>query len=161
VVQKFKASKDLIEHLYQLIDQLHIQIIEQSGGERGIRDIGGLYHSINRVVNKIQKFREDPAKIACFCYKEFARRHHFNDGNKRTAHLVANIALFLVGHQFNLNYKEATTIIIKLAAYDSTITDEQLLRWVKINLQPINSNDIRKYLKEIINKSNYGEKENE
>jgi len=44
-----KVSKEFIEDSYKLICEIHNKIIEQSGGENGVRDAGGLYNSIHKI----------------------------------------------------------------------------------------------------------------
>ena len=79
-----KVSKELVDGIYTLVNLLHIQIIEKSGGEQGIRDEGGLFHSLYKVLQKVKTEKIIPSAIAAFAYKEIARKHHFMDGNKRT-----------------------------------------------------------------------------
>src|SRR3989344_3891612 len=117
--EKKIVSKEFVDETYSLIADVHDKIIEQTGGIKGIRDIGGLQHSINKVLTFQNNNSNDSISVGAFVYKELARRHHFNDGNKRTAHAFAKIMLFLMDNHFKIQYKEAVPFIIEIAKHDS------------------------------------------
>lgn len=130
---KKKISKEFIEETNNLISRLHDKIIKFSGGTNGIRDKGGLYHSIHKILLYQEEHSGDAVSIGAFVYEELARRHHFNDGNKRTAHAFAKIMLFLSGYHLKIEYKEAVHFIIEVAKYQSKITFGDIKKWIKKN----------------------------
>ena len=74
------TKKEIELHL-SFAKALHSQIIAKSGGQSGVRDEGGLYNSLCKVWNR-QSEKFEPTEVCAYTYKEFATRHHFNDGNK-------------------------------------------------------------------------------
>ena len=46
-----KISRELVLHLQEMIIHLHNAIIRISGGETGLRDEGGIYHSTYKLLN--------------------------------------------------------------------------------------------------------------
>ncbi|MBU1111331.1 MAG: type II toxin-antitoxin system death-on-curing family toxin [archaeon] len=145
-----RVSKEFVDETFQIIAKIHEAIIDESGGEKGIRDEGGLHHSIHKIYNYQIKNSNNPVSVGAFVYKEFARRHHFNDGNKRTAHIYAKIILFTMGFHFKIEYKEAVIFIIKVAEYESKITFNGIKNWISPHLIKISEEDLVKYIKKII-----------
>ena len=74
-------------------------------------------------------------------YKEFAQKHHFIDGNKRTAYFYAKLLLFTYKFYFHLEYKKSVKFILKIAKYNSTIKIEEITKWIKENCHIIAEND--------------------
>ena len=48
--------------------------------------------------------------------KEFATRHHFNDGNKRFSHVLAKLLLLADGYHLEIGYKTVVPFVISIAA---------------------------------------------
>jgi len=144
------VGKDYIEQTLRLLIDIHNEIIEKSGGEKGVRDQGGLYNSICKISNMRFKKHEDPSLVAAFVYAELARRHHFNDGNKRTAHIFAKVMLFLMDFHLKVDYRSATPFIIRIAEHNSKITTSQIKSWIEMNLTSIDEKDIGKYINDVI-----------
>lgn len=147
---KKRVSKDFIEEIDDLITRLHDGIINQSGGTHGVRDKGGLYHSIHKILLRQEENSDDPLSVGTFVYEELARRHHFNDGNKRTAHAFAKIMLFLSGFHLKIEYKEAVKFIIEIAKYESKVSTKEIKEWIKKHLVPVEGKNLEKYLNETI-----------
>ena len=142
-------TKLFVEVTYQLLADIHTKIIETSGGEQGIRDEGGLYNSVYRIL-RYEEIHSDAASRAAFIYKELARRHHFNDGNKRTAHVFAKITLFSMGRHFKIEYEQAVPFIMDIASFQSKITFKEIKNWVASQLIGINKEDMENYLKKLL-----------
>lgn len=145
-----RVSKEFVDQTFQVVSKVHETIIDKSGGESGIRDEGGLHHSIHKIYNYQIRNLNDPVSVGAFVYKEFARRHHFNDGNKRTAHAFAKIIMFTMGYHFKVEYKNAVIYIIKIAEYESKITFSEIKEWISPYLTKISNEDIVNYIKKII-----------
>lgn len=143
------VSRSWIEANYNKIVLIHNKIIECSGGEKGVRDSGGLYNSLYKIFKYQLKRITDPSSVGAFVYEELARRHHFSDGNKRTAHSYAKIVLFEMGFHLKVGYKEATPFIIKVAEYKSNVSFNEIKNWIQTHLVSIPEQEIEKYLKEI------------
>jgi len=146
-----KISRRYVEENYEAVSKVHNKIIEVSGGEKGIRDKGGLYNSVYNILKCMERYGyKDPASIGAFVYEELAKRHHFNDGNKRTAHAFAKIVLMLMDYHLKIDYTKAVPFIIEIAKFNSKMTLEDIKKWIKPNLVKIPRPDIEKYLKDVL-----------
>ncbi len=147
----------LNETIVSLLD-FHDRIIENSGGTKGVRDQGGLYNSIYKIFSYQDRHTNDPASVAAFVYEDLARRHHFNDGNKRTAHAFAKVVLYLMGFHLKVQYKDAAPFIIEVAKYGSPVTFNDIKEWVKSHLSELPHENLEKYLNETVLDIHHGHK---
>jgi death-on-curing protein len=109
---------------------LHEQLIRETGGTRGIRDINALESALVapfQTFNGVELFPTLTEKIARFAYgiTEF---HPFVDGNKRVGAHTLLVLLALNGIQMEYMQKELSTIFLQVA--DNTATCEQLHQWI-------------------------------
>src|SRR3989344_2555494 len=141
-----RIQKEVVEQMEKMIIGIHNGIILISGGEHGVRESGGIYNSTYKLLNHQYKNKKDPISIGTFALNEFARRHYFVDGNKRTAYAIAKIFMLINGCHLKTKYREATHFIIKIAEYGSKITYEQIHSWLVENCEPIMEKDIETYL---------------
>jgi len=147
-----KVDKELVERFITVVMKLHDVIIKTSGGETGIRDRGGLYNSCYKVLSVSLKHQNDPLYVSAFTYAEFAKRHHFVDGNKRTAHILGKI--FLEEGRYHLipPYNKVVDFIVSIAKDDLNIN--KIKKWLKKNSSKIKKHEtnIDKYLKRSVEK---------
>lgn len=141
-----RISKGIVLKMKETIINIHNTIIKLSGGEMGIRDDGGIYNSIYRLLNYQYRNQNSPENIGAFALNEFAKRHYFIDGNKRTAYAIAKIFMLINKCHLKIQYKEATDFILKVADYDSKITLEDIKRWINDNCIRINERIVENYL---------------
>ena len=141
-------TKELIIENLNFLIQLHDRIINETGGEYGIRDHGGLYNSIHRILNYELRHKDKPFSIAAFTLLELGKRHHFFDGNKRTAYAFAKILLITLGYKLNMKYKEATDFITNMVSSGSNIKFKNVEAWISMNTDKIPEDDMERYLKE-------------
>ncbi len=132
-----KISKFFVEQSYLVLLKLHEDIISLSGGEQGVRDEGGLYHSVYKILLYQERFEEQPGKIASLIFRELAQKHHFTDGNKRTSYAFAKVSLYLLGYHFSIKYEEALSQIVTIASYQSSLSKEQIAQWIEEHLEKI------------------------
>lgn len=147
-----KLNKEVIEVFKEFIIRLHEQIIKESGGFEGIRDEGGIYHAIDRILTQYAKSYSNPFNMAANVFEYLAKRHFFMDGNKRTAYCWAKIILFSHNLHLKIKYKEAAIFIKEVATFESKITLPQIHKWLKDNSIEINAKkpeDLENYLKDI------------
>jgi death on curing protein len=145
-------SKNSVLKLRETIINIHNKIIEISGGEKGIREDGGIYNSTYKLLNYQEKNKNNPVDIGAFILNEFARRHYFVDGNKRTAYALAKIFMMINRCHLKINYSNATDFIISVAEYESKIELEEIKDWLKKNSIFVEEKNIESYLnKEFIN----------
>lgn len=72
-------------------------------------------------------------KLHLLCYKEFATKHAFNDGNKRIAHMVAQMFLAFYMLTLDIDYKNAENFIIYIAKDEKSIQEIKI--WIKSHLR--------------------------
>ena len=138
-------KKEEILIFKKVVELLHDWIILKTGGELGMRDDGGLYHICTRIYEYSEKnmpFFDWVSHI----YKDFATRHYFIDGNKRTAHTLAKAALIAHGYHFKIPYKEAVKFIIEIGDSKKSLGD--IKKWLEENSERIKEDEINKYITE-------------
>ncbi|MDP4039189.1 MAG: type II toxin-antitoxin system death-on-curing family toxin [Candidatus Pacearchaeota archaeon] len=141
-----KVSKEFVLKMKEMIVKIHNTIIKLSGGEMGIRDDGGVYNSTYKLLNHQYKNQRNPKSIGAFAINEFAKRHYFIDGNKRTAYALAKIFMLINGCHLRVQYKEATPFILEIAKYESKTTFEDIKKWFNGNCSLIDQKDVENYL---------------
>ena len=146
-----KVSKDLVISLKKLTISMHELIILKSGGLGGVRDDGGLYFTCFALVNCMNKQKQDPLQVGAFAYNEFAKKHHFKDGNKRIAHVMARTLLLTSGYHMKLDYKEAIPFILEIAKANSKVKIPEIRKWLKSNSIKLKSRkEIATFLKDAV-----------
>ncbi len=109
---------------------LHGQLIEATGGSRGIRDEGMLESAL---FNPFQSFGGEElypsiqAKAAQLCYG-LVKNHAMVDGNKRLGTHVMLVFLALNGYELAYSQKELSDAILELAS--GKIGADELLQWI-------------------------------
>ena len=144
-----------------MIIKIHDRIIDVSGGEYGVRDEGGIYNSIYKLLNHQNKNQRNPIKIGAFALNEFAKRHYFIDGNKRTAYAIAKIFMLINKCHLMIHYGEATNFILKVAEYESKVTYGDIENWLNKNCKIIESQDVENYLNKAFVDVTLGGEEND
>lgn len=156
-----RISKGIVLKMKEMIIQIHNNIIELSGGESGVRDDGGIYNSTYKLLNHQYKNQMNPTNIGAFALNEFAKRHFFVDGNKRTAYAIAKIFMLINKCHLKTQYKEATDFMLEVAKYDSKITFQNIRDWLNTNCSIIETKDVENYLNKAFVNVTLGDKENE
>jgi death-on-curing protein len=108
--------------------QLHDFLIEETGGDPGIRDPATLYFLVEAINYETDLFRK--AAQALF----LADRHPFWDGQKRTAFALADTILREHGYRFDISDKpEIMRVMVKIAEYRCPDGEEidSIAKWVK------------------------------
>ena len=114
--------------------EIHRQVIAQTGGAPGIRDLGALESA---GAQPRQTFGGDDlypslAEKASALAFSLIQNHPFVDGNKRTGHAALETFLMLNGHELHATVDEAERVILGVAA--SRLTRENLVRWIQDHL---------------------------
>jgi death-on-curing protein len=108
--------------------QIHDFLIEEMGGEPGIRDPATLFFIVESINCEPDLFRK--AALALF----LADRHPFWDGQKRTAFVLADDILREKGYCFARRDKsEIMRAMVKIAEYKCPEGEEidAITKWVK------------------------------
>jgi death on curing protein len=154
-------SKVFVLKMEETIINIHNAIISISGGEKGIRDEGGIYNSTYKLLNHQYKNQKNPTSIGTFALNEFARRHYFTDGNKRTAYAIAKIFMLINRCHLQIQYKEATKFMLEIAEYNSKISFDEIKKWLDDNCISIEDKDVESYLSKSFVNLTLGDEEDE
>jgi death-on-curing protein len=112
---------------------LHDRLVEETGGEHGVRDLGGLESALARPQAAFggTEFYPDLMTKAAVVMDGIIRNHPFLDGNKRAG--VATAALFLEvnGHRLTATNGELErfTLLVTTAKPDI----EEIAEWFRAN----------------------------
>ena len=109
---------------------LHDQLVEQTGGARGIRDEGLLESALNapfQCFGDAELYPSIQQKAARLCYG-LVKNHPFVDGNKRIGAHTMLVFLALNGIALQYTQQELAGVILDLAA--SKTEYEDLLCWL-------------------------------
>ena len=108
----------------------HSQLISETGGSDGLRDVGLLESAIN---SPFQQFGNEDLyptiqqKVSRLCFG-LVNNHPFIDGNKRIGAQVLLVFLALNGIELEYTQYELSSTILKLASNE--ISYQQLTRWI-------------------------------
>ena len=108
--------------------QIHDFLIEETGGEPGVRDLGTLSFVVEAINYESDPFRK--AAQALF----LAERHPFWDGQKRTAFELSDLILRQNGYRFDRSdIAEIMRVMVRIAQYTCPEGEEidKIARWVK------------------------------
>lgn len=117
----------------------HRQVLEQSGGSAGIRDLGLLESAIaqpRQTFSGINLYPTIVDKAAILGYL-IVMNHPFVDGNKRTGHASMETLLGMNGMEIIAPPDEQESIILSLAS--GSLNREDFTQWLGSQIKP-NSN---------------------
>ncbi len=109
---------------------LHNQLIEATGGSKGIRDEGMLESALMNPYQSfggIELYPSIQAKAAQLCFG-IVKDHPMIDGNKRLGTHVMLVFLALNGYELSYSQKELSDTILSLAA--GKLQSEDILQWI-------------------------------
>ena len=109
---------------------LHGQLIEVTGGSKGIRDEGMLESALFNPFRSFGGEELSPgiqAKAAQLCYG-LVKNHAMLDGNKRLGAHVMLVFLALNGYELTYSQKELSDTILALASGE--LGKDELLQWI-------------------------------
>lgn len=115
--------------LFQVLE-LHRQIIKQSGGSFGIRDLDALESAVSQPQMTFDQQELYPTlheKAAALAHS-LAMNHPFIDGNKRVAHAAMEVFLLLNGHEIDATVGEQEQTFLELAS--GNVSRKQLAKWL-------------------------------
>ena len=109
---------------------LHDQLIEATGGSKGIRDEGMLESALMNPYQSfggIELYPSIQVKAAQLCFG-IVKDHPMIDGNKRLGTHVMLVFLALNGYELSYSQKELSDTILLLAA--GKLQSEDILQWI-------------------------------
>ena len=115
--------------------ELHRQVLVQSGGLAGVRDLGALDSALAqpRMAFGGQDLYPALADKAAALGFSLVCNHPFVDGNKRVGHAAMETFLVINGWELVAGVDEQEQVILQLAA--GTLTREEFTSWVQAHLQ--------------------------
>ena len=116
---------------------LHRQLLEQTGGAPGLRDLKGLESAIAQpritfAGKELYPTLEEKAAALCF---SLIQNHPFSDGNKRVGHAATEVFLFLNGYDIRASVDEQEALILGVAS--GSLKREDLVTWLRSHLVPV------------------------
>jgi death-on-curing protein len=121
--------------LEQLL-QLHVLVVDSTGGAHGIKDLGRLEAVIAVQTQEVfgETLYETLQEKAAAIIRGIVGDHPFIDGNKRTAMLSATTFLEINGLGFIAEPKELEDFAVKVAVDNLGIPE--ITRWLKYHTKP-------------------------
>ena len=119
------------------IIELHLRVVEASGGVQGIRDLGSLKSAVSQprmTFSGSELYPTIGEKASALCYS-LILNHPFLDGNKRVAHAALETMLVLNGQELVADVNEQERLFLALAAGE--IERQELVDWITQHPQPI------------------------
>jgi death on curing protein len=119
--------------------RLHRRIINQSGGARGILDLGLLESALRhpRMIFGGEELYPSLAEKASVLSFTIIQSHPFIDGNKRTGHAAMEIFLVLNGYELIASVDESEKIVLQVASGE--LSREEFKTWIEHHLSPMQS----------------------
>ncbi|OQW92449.1 MAG: death-on-curing protein [Beggiatoa sp. IS2] len=113
---------------------LYKQIMTQSGGALGIRDLNALESAIMqpRATFGSQDLYPTIVEKATTLGFSLIQNHPFLDGNKRTSHAAMETFLVLNGFEINASVNEQEQIVVQIAS--SKMSRQQFTDWLRDHL---------------------------
>lgn len=113
-----------------LLLDLHHEIIRQTGGAEGIRDLGLLESALERPPNRWHyEGLTDLVELAATYALAVSSNHPFVDGNKRAAFIALGQFLMDNGLELDATNQDATAVMLAVA--DGKIDIPQLAQWLR------------------------------
>ena len=121
--------------LESAVHAIHDEQLAEHGGLQGTRDLTLLQSALARPQNLSNYGEPDIAELAASYGYGISRNHPFNDGNKRTAFVVAELFLMLNGYELVADDGECVLIMLDVASGD--ITEEEFASWIRDNIRSL------------------------
>ena len=90
---------------------IHEHLIEEFGGQAGVRDLGLLESSLFRPQTG---YYEDLATMASALFESLLFNHAFHDGNERMAFFATDVFLRLNGWRLDVDANAAVDFVLRL-----------------------------------------------
>ena len=113
----------------ELAFAVHERQLAEHGGLSGIKDVNLLESAVARPLNEHAYGEDDLCALAAAYALGIARNHPLNDGNKRTAWVIARLFLRLNGVQIAFEKEDAINTVLALAAGE--LAEDALTTWFR------------------------------
>lgn len=110
---------------------IHAQIIDETGGLHGVRDIGLLASLIERPKTRLGRTQMFPGlfRKAAVYLESLAQYHCFLDGNKRTSVSACARFLYRNRYEFVSEQKEIVDFVLRVATNKENL--DSIEAWIK------------------------------
>ncbi|HLM01694.1 MAG TPA: type II toxin-antitoxin system death-on-curing family toxin [Pyrinomonadaceae bacterium] len=95
---------------------IHTEIINETGGSRGLRDAGALESALKAAENRLFYETSDLAILGATYAFHLSQAHTFVDGNKRIAAVASELFLELNGAKSKATNEEIIELFLDIAA---------------------------------------------
>lgn len=118
---------------------LHDRLIEESGGEHGVRDLGGLESALARPQAAFggTEFYPDLMTKAAVVMDGIIRNHPFLDGNKRAGISTAAMFLEMNGYRLTATNEELEAFVLRVTTAKPDI--KEIAEWFRIKTARVRS----------------------
>ena len=117
---------------------IYNEVIEQTGGSKGIRDRGLLESAVARPQATFAKkdLYPDVFSKATALGHSIILNHSFVDGNKRTGYMAMRLFLNMNGYDIKASQEEKYKFVMEIA--EKTKKEEAIAKWLKEHSRKIN-----------------------
>ena len=115
---------------------IHARLIEETGGEHGVRDLGLLQAAVARPQATFdgEELYPDVFAKAAALMESLVNNHPFLDGNKRTGIAAAALFLALNGVQLTASNPQVVEFTMQVAQSQSDVAT--MTRWLQQHCKP-------------------------
>ena len=116
---------------------LYHRVIDQSGGSRGIRDLGAIESALAQPQMTFGGADLYPtlAEKAAILGFSLIMNHPFIDGNKRLGHAAIEVFLVLNGYEIEASVDEQESVILQVASGE--MGREAFTHWLQIHIHSL------------------------
>lgn len=115
---------------------LHDKIIEETGGLKGVLNMGLLEEALYKPFMGLadgSEFYPGVSRKAAVLFEALVSYHPFADGNKRTAEIVTAIFLWHEGYLWNFNEDEIVEFATDVA--QNKLSIDEIEKWIEMRLK--------------------------
>ena len=119
---------------------IYNEVINETGGSRGIRNIGLLESAVARPQSSFagKNFYPDVFSKAAVIGHSIIRNHPFVDGNKRTGYMAMRLFLNVNGYDLKAPLKEKYKFVMEIA--QGMKEEESIAQWLKKHSRKVKTN---------------------
>jgi len=116
---------------------IHARLIDETGGEHGIRDLGMLEAAVNRPKSTFdgEELYPDIYAKAAALMESLINNHPFLDGNKRTG--ITSVEMFLQTNSLTLSASNSQLVEFTLQVAQSHIDLQAITEWLQAHCETL------------------------
>lgn len=112
---------------------IHEILIEEFGGSNGLRDLGLLESSVNRIYQTFEgkELYPSPIEKAAAIFESLINNHPFVDGNKRIAYVM--LRSVLLNNKLDVDASENEKYSFVISAASGKMNFTEIKNWIEKN----------------------------